>query len=92
MEIVRDTKVTKPVQANYGHIKAIQSTLRASELECINVVIINGPCIFEGEKPDWLCMGMEEFVRKVTERRQLNVFEPETVSFIRGELTLKRKR
>lgn len=36
-------------------------------------------------------MGMGEFVRKVTERRQLNVFEPETVSFIRRELTLKRK-
>lgn len=84
-------RLQNPFRQNYGHIKAIQSTLRASELECINVVIINGPCIFEGEKPDWLCMGMEEFVRKVTERRQLNVFEPETVSFIRGELTLKRK-
>nr|WP_250950831.1 hypothetical protein [Escherichia coli]QID22545.1 putative periplasmic protein [Escherichia coli] len=41
MEIVRDTKVTKPVQAELRAHKAIQSTLRASELECINVVIIN---------------------------------------------------
>ncbi|ECH6778172.1 NERD domain-containing protein, partial [Salmonella enterica subsp. enterica] len=65
-------KLQNPFRQNYGHIRAIQSTLRASELECINVVIINGPCKFEGEKPDWLCMGMEEFVRKVTERRQLN--------------------
>lgn len=77
-------KLQNPFRQNYGHIRAIQSTLRASELECINVVIINGPCKFEGEKPDWLCMGMEEFVRKVTERRQLNVFKPEAVSFIRG--------
>ena len=84
-------KLQNPFRQNYGHIRAIQSTLRASELECINVVIINGPCKFEGEKPDWLCMGMEEFVRKVTERRQLNVFKPEAVSFIRGELKLKRK-
>ncbi|HAV7006851.1 TPA: NERD domain-containing protein [Escherichia coli] len=84
-------KLQNPFRQNYGHIKAIQSTLRASELECINVVIINGPCKFEGEKPDWLCMGMGDFVRKVTERRQLTVFKPEAVSYIRGELKLKRK-
>lgn len=84
-------KLQNPFRQNYGHIKAIQSTLRTGELECINVVIINGPCKFEGEKPDWLCMGMGEFVRKVTERRQLNVYKPEAVSYIHGELKLKRK-
>ncbi|EFR0233310.1 NERD domain-containing protein [Salmonella enterica] len=84
-------KLQNPFRQNYGHIRAIQSTLRASELECINVVIINGPCKFEGEKPDWLCMGMGEFIRKVTARRQLNVLKPEAVSYIRGELKLKRK-
>jgi len=84
-------KLQNPFRQNYGHIKAIQSTLRTSELECINVVIINGPCKFEGEKPDWLCMGIGEFVRKVTERRQLNVYKPEAVSYIHGELKLKRK-
>jgi hypothetical protein len=36
-------------------------------------------------------MGMGDFVRKVTERRQLTVFKPEAVSYIRGELKLKRK-
>nr|QID22544.1 putative periplasmic protein [Escherichia coli] len=40
------------------------------------------PCKFEGEKPDWFD-GYGEFVRKVTERRQLNV-QAEAVSFIRG--------
>ncbi|MFP1529481.1 nuclease-related domain-containing protein [Escherichia coli] len=50
----RTLKLQNPFKQNQGHIRAIQSALKARELECINVVIINGRCKFDGIKPEWL--------------------------------------
>ncbi|MGV7963817.1 nuclease-related domain-containing protein [Photorhabdus tasmaniensis] len=86
----RTLRLQNPFRQNYGHIKAIQTALSASDLDCINVVIINGPCKFDGEKPHWLCMGMGDFIQKVKERRALNVINPESVHYIHAELKLTR--
>ncbi|WP_061707167.1 nuclease-related domain-containing protein [Pseudenterobacter timonensis] len=88
---VRSLRLQNPFRQNYGHIKAIQETLKAADIQCINVVIINGPCKFKGEKPDWLCMGTDEFIHKVKERRGMNVIHPECVRHIHAELKSKRK-
>lgn len=84
-------KLQNPFRQNYGHIKAIQSLVEADGLQCINVVLINGPCKFDGQKPEWLCMGTNEFVRKVKERRSYTVFNAEGVRYIHDQLQRKRE-
>jgi hypothetical protein len=84
-------KLQNPFRQNYGHIKAVEQALNAQGLEYINVVVINGPCRFKGQKPEWLCMGMEQFIAKVNDRKHMNVLNPESVRYICDELKLKRK-
>ncbi|MCG0456719.1 NERD domain-containing protein [Enterobacter cloacae complex sp. ECC445] len=84
-------KLQNPFRQNYSHIKAIQHTLNFADLECINVVIINGKCKFGGTvKPDWLCMGIEEFARKVEARKHVEMFRPEALSNIKNQLNVIR--
>ncbi|MFP1463856.1 hypothetical protein ACLB1E_34205 [Escherichia coli] len=80
--VAPDPKLQNPFKQNQGRIRAIQSALKARELECINVVIINGRCKFDGIKPEWLCMGMDDFIHKVKQRRGLRLFTPESVARI----------
>ncbi|EIC1586851.1 NERD domain-containing protein [Escherichia coli] len=84
-------KLQNPFRQNYGHVKAVEQALNLQGLEYINVVIINGPCRYLGQKPEWLCMGMEQFIAKVNARKHMNVLNPESVRYICDELKMKRK-
>ena len=85
-------KLQNPFRQNYNHIKAIQHTLKKAEVDCINVVIINGRCQFSGtEKPEWLCMGIEDFTSKVEARKNIQIFRPDVLSYIKEQLTVMRR-
>lgn len=85
-------KLQNPFRQNYSHIKAIQNALVGIEFECINVVIINGKCQFAGtSKPDWLCMGIEDFVRKVEVRRNIIIFRPDALKYMKDQLAVMRR-
>ncbi|EOG1799442.1 nuclease-related domain-containing protein, partial [Enterobacter hormaechei] len=48
-------------------------------------------CKFDGIKPEWLCMGMDDFIHKVKQRRGLRLFTPESVQHICSVLKSTRK-
>lgn len=87
----RTLRLQNPFKQNQGHIKAIQSALNARSLECINVVVIIGNCSFEGVRPHWLCMGMDDFINKIKERRELYLFKQESIDCVLSALKKTRE-
>lgn len=85
-------KLQNPFRQNYSHIKAIQYALVGIEVDCINVVIINGKCQFGSiSKPEWLCLGIDDFVRKVEVRKNIEVIRPDALNGIKDQLAVMRR-
>ena len=83
-------QLNNPFRQNEAHIHGIRHIMEDPELECVNVVLINGPCKFKGDKPEWLCMGMKEMEDSIKRRQDMSIIHPEKVTFIRNQIISRR--
>lgn len=76
-----------PFRQNIAHIHGIKRALKSNDIECINVVLINGKCQYRGpNKPEWLCFGVLEMVNKMRQQDSFTRFTPDELDAIKAAL------
>lgn len=77
-----------PFRQNFSHIHGILRAVKQNDLECINVVLINGKCQYRGpNQPEWLCFGILEMVNKMRQQDPVYRYTTAELSEIKNAVT-----